>query len=86
MKKYSLSAILIAAGFLILAPGCSKNNLGIEEDPTAGLQQLASGYAIGAAAKLEIYGKGALSAGYVPLFLAIYVPLPTNVSKTLSYN
>lgn len=73
MKRHFLSAILIAAGLLILAPGCSKNPLEIEEeDPTIGLQQIASGYAVGAAAKLEIYARNALSSGYTPLFLVLY--------------
>lgn len=72
MKRQFLSVIFIAAGALILASGCKKDSLEPEEDPAAGLHQIVSGYAIGAAAKLELYGNGPLSAGYTPLFFVLY--------------
>ncbi len=70
MKKlfiFLAIAIIISVVFV----GCKKENA--EPDPTIGLTKIAEGYALGAAAKVEVYSNtGTVNTGYSKLWFALY--------------
>lgn len=74
MKK--LLAILLSASFFTTSifTSCSKDDVTTPEpDPTVGLTKQATGYAEGAATKVEIYTKEtAIKTGYTKLYVAVY--------------
>lgn len=75
MKSVFNSGLLTtgAALFIILSAACHKNTTAEEEfNPTAGLTKITEGYAIGAAAKVEVWAQEGLSTGYNKVWFALY--------------
>lgn len=68
MKQYFYSLLFIS--FSIVVTSCSKDNM----EPVAdnSYQKIGEGYATGAATKVELYARQALTTGYNTLFIALY--------------
>jgi hypothetical protein len=66
-------SIYIRVVVLVVAfAACSKSDT-VMPDPTVGLTKIATGYATGAAAKVEVYALSSnLTTGYQPLWIALY--------------
>ena len=58
--------------FFVVASFFSCSEQDIEAVPTAGLTKISEGYALGAAAKVEVWAEEELFAGYNPLYFALY--------------
>jgi len=72
--KISFSNTLLSILFLSLfisLISCSDDNE-VTADPTAGLQKITSGYALGAGARVEVWSKEGLVAGINRVSLAVY--------------
>ena len=70
MKKIFFFTLFIGAAALYSS--CTKDKA-IEPDPTAGLQKLASGYAAGSGARVELYARESLvNTGYTRFYIALY--------------
>jgi hypothetical protein len=72
MKTTINNTILLTLSILALSALSSCSEKEIEPDPTAGLIQIASGYAIGAGVKTEIYAVQEFFAGYNTVYLALF--------------
>ena len=71
MKRILLNLTYILAASLILF-SCTKDNEETVIDPLAGLTKLKEGYALGASAKVEIWGKKNFFVGYNNLVVVLY--------------
>ena len=71
MKRILLNLTYLLAASLILF-SCTKDNEETIIDPLAGLTKLKEGYAIGASAKVEIWGKKNFFVGYNNLVVVVY--------------
>jgi hypothetical protein len=71
MKRILLNLTYLLAASLILF-SCTKDNEETVIDPLAGLTKLKEGYAIGASAKVEIWGKKNFFVGYNNLVVVLY--------------
>jgi len=73
MKKSLLTLLCLALLYnLSLLSSCTKNDLP-ETDPTVGLTKLTTVYVSGAAAKIEVFTKGAfITTGYTQFYIALY--------------
>ena len=72
MKRFSLLFSFIIISFsTILNTGCKKDTATEVINPTVGYKKLASGYAIGAAAKVEIWATDSFFTGYNKLYIAL---------------
>jgi hypothetical protein len=71
MKRILLNLTYIFAVSLLLF-SCKKDNEETVIDPLAGLTKLKDGYAIGASAKVEIWGKKNFFVGYNNLVVVLY--------------
>jgi hypothetical protein len=73
MKKSLL--ILLSVGFICIVTflsSCKKDDAA-EPDPTLGLTKLTEGYALGAAAKVQVYTKeSTITSGYTKFYIALY--------------
>lgn len=74
MKNFNI--ITKTLTFALLATsifGCKKNdnNVTTTPDPTTGYVKIASGYAIGAATKVDVYAKDSAFTGYNKLYIAL---------------
>jgi hypothetical protein len=69
--KYILKFIYILSVSVLLI-SCDKNNDEPTVDPLAGYTKLKEGYALGAAAKVEIWGKKNFFVGYNNLVVVLY--------------
>ena len=64
--------IRVVVVLVVAFTACSKADT-VLPDPTVGLTKIASGYASGAAAKVEVYAlSGNLTSGHQPLWIALY--------------
>lgn len=79
MKKiFFLFVSLCILLTVTILSSCKKTNVA-EADPTAGLTKLTEGYAIGAAAKVQVYTKETtISTGYTRFYLAVYDSISGN--------
>jgi len=66
----SLRYFLYLASIALLLSSCTDDD--IKADPTAGLTKISEGYALGASAKVELWAKEKLFAGYNSVFVALY--------------
>lgn len=69
--KYILKITYIFL-FSLLVASCEKNNEENPVDPLDGLTKLKEGYALGASAKVEVWGKKNFFAGYNNLVVVLY--------------
>jgi hypothetical protein len=70
MKKF-IPYLFILPLFSSLFFACTKDK--VEPDPTVGLTKISEGYALGAAAKVEVYtNTGTVNTGYTKLWFALY--------------
>lgn len=65
----SLCSLLISS-ILFLSTSCSEDET--TPDPTSGLIKITEGYALGAAARVEVWAEEELFSGYNKLFIALY--------------
>ena len=71
-KRNFIYTALLFSVFSFAFIGCTKNNDLPEINPTSGYLKLASGYAAGAATKVEIYATDSAFTGYNKLYIALY--------------
>lgn len=79
MKRsfYAMFTMAVVTSILLIA-ACSKSDLP-QPSPTANLIKINEGYAMGAAAKVEVYGSSAITnTGYNKFYLAVYDSLTGN--------
>jgi hypothetical protein len=69
MKQYFLFTVL-SISLIASFTSCTKD--AVEQDPTLGLTKVATGYAAGAATKVEVYSNAALTSGYQKFWFALY--------------
>lgn len=68
MKKYF--PLLLFISISVIVSRCSKDNM--EPVPDIAYQKIGEGFTTGAAIKVELYAKQALTTGYNALFIALY--------------
>jgi hypothetical protein len=66
----TILTILFSFSLIVTFFSCSEHD--IEAVPTAGLTKISEGYALGAAAKVEVWASEALFAGYNQVYFALY--------------
>lgn len=73
MKSFFKSRLLTICVLtsVIMLTACDKSK-NVEINPTSGLIKVIDGYALGAAAKVEVYAKEKFFAGYNKLYFALY--------------
>lgn len=69
MKKYF--SFLVFISLSIIVSSCSKDNMTPNETPIP-YQKIGEGFAVGAATRVEVYAKQALTTGYNTIYLALY--------------
>jgi hypothetical protein len=62
--------VSITLSLMVFITSCTDDE--IVSNPTEGLTKISDGYALGAAAKVELWAKESLFAGYNPVFFALY--------------
>lgn len=67
MKKYF--SFLLSLSFILFVSSCTKSN--IEPEQSIPYQKIGEAYAIGAATKVELYAKQALTTGYNTVYIAL---------------
>jgi hypothetical protein len=73
MKFLVKASVLAAISAIVLLSSCKKENGTVVDDPTAGLTKQAEGFAVGAAARLEIYtNTKKIESGYTRFYIAVY--------------
>lgn len=73
MKRIFIAAAAVLISSTVFLSSCKKdNNNGPDYPIPSNLKLLASGYAIGSAARIEVYGTDSFFVGYNPLYLALY--------------
>jgi len=82
IMKDSINKLIFAFAVAITLFSCNKGNDLMTVDPLAGLTKLKDGYAIGAAAKVEIWGKKNFFAGYNQLIVVLYDSLNLQTKLT----
>ena len=80
--KYSLLNLIFALGLSIFLFSCEKDNSDNSINPLDGFTKFKEGYAIGAKAKIEIWGKKKFFVGYNNLFVVVYDSLNLNQKIT----
>jgi len=74
MKSFNITSSTLTLILLVASlSSCKKNdsNVTIKPDPTVGYIKLASGYADGAATKIDVYAKDSAFTGYNRLYIAL---------------
>lgn len=69
-KLFVYSTLFVFFAFVL--PACKKNNTGSSSQLTGNLTLISSGYASGAATRVDIYAQGNLYTGYNTLYFALY--------------
>lgn len=67
------ATMLAAISAILLLSSCKKENATVVTDPAAGLTKQAEGFAVGAAAKLEVYtNTKKIESGFTRFYIAVY--------------
>jgi hypothetical protein len=80
--KNNIIRFIYAFAFAIIIFACDKGNDPLKVDPIAGLAKLKEGYVIGAAAKVEIWGRKNFFTGYNQLTVVLYDSLNLQTKLT----
>lgn len=70
--KFRIHYLFYILSIAMVSVLSSCNDDDIVTDPTEGLTKISEGYALGAAAKVELWAKDALITGYNQVFVAVY--------------
>jgi hypothetical protein len=70
LMKSVIRYTILSISFAAIFTACSKDS--VEPDPAVGLTKVATGYAAGAATKVEVFTNAAITSGYQKFWFALY--------------